>query len=140
MSKTANYNQRFQEASFTVKSVKGKKLEQLIGAEDPDNPERGPTSIFLKLENANWSEYYFDVCFGTWGDYETKKWEEVEIHEEDYTYLNYAEKFGLEGQIVKSAYCKENEITLEFETGEKLILKYKDPDDWDGDTEMVKIA
>ncbi|WP_343632917.1 hypothetical protein [Fluviicola sp.] len=139
MSKTANYNQRFQDVGFTVKSVKGKKLEQLIGAEDPDNPERGPVSIFLKLENANWSEYYFDVCFGTWGDYETKKWEEVEIHEEDYSYHDYAEKFGVKSLIVKSAYCKDNEITLEFENNEKLVFRYKNPDDWDSDYEMVKL-
>lgn len=140
MNKTANYNQRFQDVSFNLKSVKGKKLEQLIGAEDPDNLERGPASIFLKLENANWSEYYFDVCFGIWGDYETKKWNEVEIHEEDFSYQDYAAKFGVKDQIVKSAYCKDNEITLEFEMGERLILKYKDPDDWDGDMEMVKMA
>lgn len=137
--KTANYNLRFQDVNFTVKSVKGKKLEQLIGAEDPDDLERGPASIFLKLENANWSEYYFDVCFGTWGDYETKKWNEVEIYEEDYTYHDYAEKFGVEGQVVRSAYCKDNEITLEFENGEKLIFRYKNPDDWDSDHEMIKV-
>ena len=138
MSKTANYNLRFQEISFTVKSVKGRKLEQLIGAEDPDDPERGPASIFLKLENANWSEYYFDVCFGTWGDYETKNWNEIEIYEEDYSYHNYAEKFGVKDQVVKSAYCTDNEITLEFENNEKLSFRYKDPNDWESDHEIIK--
>ncbi len=138
--KTANYNLRFQDVSFTVKSAKGKKLEQLIGAEDPDNPELGPVMIFLKLENANWSEYWFDVCFGTWGDYETKKWDEIEIHEDAYTYHDYAEKFGVKDLVVKSAYCKDNEITLEFESNEKLTFRYKDPNDWDSDHEMIKVT
>lgn len=138
MSKTANYSIRFQEVSFKIKSAKGKKLEQLIGAEDPDNQERGPASIFLKLENTNWSEYYFDVCFGTWGDYETKNWNEVEIYEEDYSYHDYAEKFGVKDLVVKSAYCSDNEITLEFENDEKLIFRYTDPNDWDSDHEMIK--
>ena len=139
MSKYANYNQRFQDVSFKVKSAKGKKLEQLIGAEDLDNAERGPAMIFLKLENANWSEYYFDVCFGTWVDYETKKWDEIEIHEDAYGYHDYAEKFGVKDHVVKLAYCVDNEITLEFENDEKLIFRYTDPNDWDGDTELVKI-
>ncbi|MNJ91934.1 hypothetical protein D3C87_95890 [compost metagenome] len=138
MSKYANYNLRFQDVSFTVKSAKGKKLEKLIGAEDPGNPEGGPASIFLKLENANWSEYYWDICFGVWGDYETKKWNEIEIHEEDYAYRDYAEKFEVKDQVIRSASCKDNEIILEFENGEKLIFKYKNPDDWEGDLEMIK--
>jgi predicted DNA-binding protein YlxM (UPF0122 family) len=125
--------------NFTVKSAKGKKLEQLIGAEDPENLERGPASIFLKLENANWSEYYLDVCFGVWGDYETKTWNEIEIYEDDYSYHDYAEKFGMKDKIVSSAYCKDNEITLEFENNQKLVFKYKIPDEWDGDHEMVLV-
>lgn len=136
---TANYNQRFQDMNFTVKNAKGKKLEQLIGAESLDNPEHSPVSIFLKLEGLNWSEYYFDVCFGIWGDYETKKWNEIEIDEEAYVYVNYAEKFKVEGQVIQSAYCKDSEIILAFENGEKLVLKYHIPDEWEGDCEMIKL-
>lgn len=139
MSKYANYNQRFQDTNFTVKSAKGKKLEQLIGVEDPDNPERGPVSMFLKLENANWSEYYFDLYFGTWGDYETKKWNDIEIHEDLYTYYDYAEKFGVKDLVVRKAYCKEHEIVLELENNEALIFRFKDPEDWESDIEVVKV-
>lgn len=136
---TTNYNLRFQDMNFNVKNAKGKKLEQLIGAEYPDDPEHGPVSIFLKLEGLNWSEYYLDVCFGTWGDYETKKWNEIESDEEEHAYHDYAEKFGVKELLIKTASCKDNEITLEFENNVKLILKYKDPDDWEGACEMIKV-
>jgi hypothetical protein len=124
----------FQDINFTVKSAKGKKLEQLIGVEDQDNPERGPILMYIKMEGISWSQYFLDVCFGVW-----ENWGEIETDDKAYSYPNYAKKFEVENQLIKSIYCKDNEITLEFENGEKLILKYKDPDDWDGDTEMVKV-
>ena len=134
MSKQA-VGRMFQDINFTVKSAKGKQLEQLIGVENQDCPGSGPCLVYIKMEGVSWSQYFLDVCFGVW-----ENWGEIDTEDDAYTYHDYAEKFEVKGKIVKSAYCKENEITLEFETGEKLILKYKDPDDWDGDTEMVKIA
>lgn len=123
----------FQDINFTVKSAKGKKLEQLIGVEDPDNPEGGPILMYIKMEGISWSQYFLDVCFGVW-----ENWGEIETDDEAYAYRDYAKKFEVENQIIQTVYCKDNEITLAFETGEKLILKYKDPDEWDGDTEMIK--
>jgi hypothetical protein len=124
----------FQDMNFNVKSAKGKKLEQLIGVENPDNPEGGPCLIYIKMEGISWSQYFLDVCFGVW-----ENWGEIETDDEAYTYHDYAKKFGIENEVIQSAYCKDSEIILEFETGKKLILKYKDPDEWDGDTEMVLI-
>ncbi|MNJ84678.1 hypothetical protein D3C87_21360 [compost metagenome] len=134
MSKQAAAGRMFQDINFKVKSAKGKKLEQLIGVEDPENPERGPILIYIKMEGISWSQYYLDVCFGVW-----ENWGEIDTEDESYSYHDYAKRFEVENQIIQSAYCKDNEITLEFENGEKLILKYKDPDDWDGDHEMVKV-
>lgn len=125
----------FQDINFKVKSAKGKKLEQLIGVENPDNPEGGPILVYIKMEGISWSQYFLESCFGVW-----ENWGEIDTDDEAYSYHDYAKKFEVEGQIIQSAYCKDNEITLGFETGEKLILKYKDPDEWDGDTEMVKTA
>lgn len=124
----------FQDLNFTVKSAKGKKLEQLIGVELPENPDGGPVLVYIKMQGVSWSQYFLDVCFGVW-----ENWGEIDTDDDSYTYHDYAEKYGVKDQMIKSAYCKDNEITLEFETGEKLVLKYKDPDDWDGDTEMIKI-
>ncbi len=124
----------FQDINFTVKSAKGKKLEQLIGVENPDNPDNGPCLIYIKMEGISWSQYFLDVCFGVW-----ENWGEIETDDEAYSYHDYAKKFGIENEIIRSVYCKDSEITLEFETEKKLILKYKDPDEWDGDTEMVLI-
>lgn len=123
----------FQDINFKVKSAAGKKLEQMIGVEDSDSPERGPILIYIKIEGISWSQYFLESCFGVW-----ENWGEIDIDDESYSYHDYAEKFAVKNQIIRSAYCKDNEITLEFETGEKLILKYKDPDDWDGDHEMIK--
>ena len=39
----------FQDINFKVKSAAGKKLEQLIGVEDPDKPEGGPILIYIKI-------------------------------------------------------------------------------------------
>lgn len=122
----------FQDINFTVKSAKGKKLEQLIGVEDTDSPERGPILIYIKMEGISWSQYFLESCFGVW-----ENWGEIDTEDEAYTYPDYGKKFEVEDQIIKAAYCKDSEITLEFENGEKLILKYKDPDDWEGDTEMI---
>jgi len=123
----------FQDINFKVKSASGKKLEQLIGVEDSESPESGPILIYIKMEGISWSQYFLESCFGVW-----ENWGEIETDDEAYIYPDYGKKFEVEGQIIKAAYCKDNEITLEFETGEKLTLKYKDPEDWDGDTEMVK--
>ncbi|WP_343605238.1 hypothetical protein [Fluviicola sp.] len=124
----------FQDLTFNVKSAKGKKLEQLIGVEDPENPGRGPILIYIKMEGISWSQYYLDVCIGVW-----ENWGEIEPEDETSVHRNYAAKFDVEGKMIRSVQCKDSEITLEFETGEKLVLKYKDPDDWDGDLEMVKV-
>lgn len=123
----------FQDINFKVKSAKGKKLEQLIGVEDPDNPEGGPILIYIKMQGTSWSQYFLESCFGVW-----ENWGEIETDDEAYSYHDYAEKFGVKDQIIRSAYCKDNEITLDFENGDKLILKYKYPDEWDGDTLLVK--
>ncbi|WP_300665846.1 hypothetical protein [Fluviicola sp.] len=134
MSKQAAAGRMFQDINFKVKSAKGKKLEQLIGVEDPENPEHGPILVYIKMEGISWSQYYLDVCFGVW-----ENWGEIDLEDESYSYHDYAKKFEVENQVIQSVYCKDNEITLEFENGEKLILKYKDPDDWDGDHEMIKV-
>jgi len=133
MSKQAAAGRMFQDINFTVKSAKGKKLEQLIGVEIPGNPDAGPVLVYIKMQGVSWSQYFLDVCFGVW-----ENWGEIDTDDDSYTYPDYAEKYGVKDQVIKAAYCKDNEIALEFETGEKLVLKYKDPDDWDGDTEMVK--
>lgn len=121
----------FQEMNFKVKSAKGKKLEQLIGVENPDG---APVLIYIRMEGISWSQYYLEECFGVW-----ENWGEIDTEDEAYTYHNYAEKYGVTDLVIRSAFCQETEIVLEFETGEKLVLKYKDPDEWDGDLEMVKI-
>lgn len=133
MSKAAA-GRMFQDINFTVKSAKGKKLEQLIGVEDPEDPERGPVLIYIKMEGVSWSQYFLDVCFGVW-----ENWGEIDTEDDAYSYHDYAGRFEVKGRIIRSASCKDNEITLEFESNEKLILKYKDPDDWDGACEMIKI-
>ncbi len=119
----------FQEISFKVKSAKGKKLEQLIGVENPEKENGGPILIYIKLEGVSWSQYFLEECFGVW-----ENWGEIDTDDDSYTYPNYGKQFELEGKIIQAAYCADNEITLEFESGEKFVLKYKDPDDWDGDT------
>ena len=125
----------FQDISFTVKSAKGKKLEQLIGVEDPNKEDGGPVLIYIKMEGVSWSQYFLDVCFGVW-----ENWGEIDTEDPAYTYHDYARKFEVEGLTIRSISCKDNEIVLEFETGTKLVLKYKDPEDWDGDTEIIQIG
>ncbi len=134
MSKQAAAGRMFQDINFTVKSAKGKKLEQLIGVELRENPDSGPVLVYIKMQGTSWSQYFLDVCFGVW-----ENWGEIDTDDDSYTYPDYTEKYGVKDLTIKAAYCKDNEITLEFETGEKLVLKYKDPDDWDGDTEMIKL-
>lgn len=133
MSKNAA-GRMFQDMNFTVKSAKGKKLEQLIGLENPDNPDGGPVLVYIKIEGISWSQYFLDVCFGVW-----ENWGEIE-KDDAFVQVDYAKKFGVENQVIQSVYCKDNEITVELQNGEKLVLKYKDPEDWDGNTEMVKIT
>ena len=124
----------FQDMNFTVKSARGKKLEQLIGLENPDNTDGGPVLVYIKMEGISWSQYFLDVCFGVW-----ENWGEIE-KDDDFVQVDYAEKFAVQGEVIQAVYCKDNEITLEFENGVKLVLKYKDPEDWDGDMEMLKIT
>jgi len=125
----------FQDISFKVKSAKGKKLEQLIGVENPEKENAGPILIYIKLEGVSWSQYFLEECFGVW-----ENWGEIDTDDDAYTYVDYGKHFGVENKIIQAVYCADNEITLEFETEEKLVLKYKDPDDWDGDTEITLIG
>ncbi|WP_300353493.1 hypothetical protein [Fluviicola sp.] len=134
MSKSQAAGRMFQDINFKVKSAAGKKLEQLICVENPDNPDGGPVLVYIKMEGISWSQYFLESCFGVW-----ENWGEIETDDDAYSYHDYAEKFGVKGLIITAVYCKDNEISLEFETSEKLVLKYKDPDEWDGDTEMIKI-
>jgi hypothetical protein len=122
----------FHDINFTVKSAKGKKLEQLIGVEDPDQPERGPAMIYIKLENASWSQYFLDVCFGVW-----ENWGEIDTEDDAYVCPDYGKRFAVENKIIQSVYCKDSAIKLDFGNGEELTLKYKDPDEWESDTEIV---
>lgn len=123
----------FQDMSFTVKSFKGKRLEKLIGVEHPDSVAGRPILVYIQAEGTGWHQYFLDVCFGVW-----ENWGEIE-KDEAYNHVDYAIFFDVEGQMISSVYCKDNEITIEFESKEKLVLKYLDPEDWDGETEMIKI-
>jgi hypothetical protein len=134
MSKQQAAGRMFQDINFKVKSAAGKKLEQLIGVEDPENPDGGPVLVYIKMEGISWSQYFLESCFGVW-----ENWGEIETDDDAYSYHDYAEKFGVKDLVIKAVYCKDNEITLEFESAEKLVLKYKDPDEWDGDTEIGKV-
>ena len=122
----------FQDMNFTVKSAKGKKLEKLIGVENHDDPDRGPVLVYIKMQGISWSQYFLDVCFGVW-----ENWGEIDTEDDMFSYVDYAKKFDVENQVIVSAYCKESEIVLEMESGKKLVLRYKIPEEWDGDTEMV---
>jgi hypothetical protein len=131
----ANYGRLFQDENFVVQGFEGKKLAGLIGEEDPDRPENGPILMFIKTENSNWQQFFLDVCFAVWENWNL---DEIETEDESYIYVDYAEKFGVKNLIIQAVYCQNNEITLEFEPKTKIILKYVNPAIFDGDRIIVQ--
>ncbi len=124
----------FQDTDFVVEGFEHKKLEGLIGVVDRDEPEACPLLLYIKAEDNSWQQFFLDAGFGCW-----ENWGEIDLDDPSFLYIDYAKEFGIGYATIRAVYCKDSAIHLEFDTQQKLILRYLDASDMDSDCELVKV-
>ncbi|MEP0480156.1 MAG: hypothetical protein ABJD23_08075 [Nonlabens sp.] len=124
----------YQDSEFEFDEFNGLKIEQLIVCENPKTKE--PILIYLKVENKNWHQFFLDAGYGFW-----ENWDEIDTEDDSYDFIDCTDKFDLKGQIINRIFCKpdlnNSRITLDLENSMKLILKCKDPNIFDSNSELI---
>ncbi|MDB2539183.1 hypothetical protein N9X23_02320 [Flavobacteriales bacterium] len=124
----------YQDSEFEFDEFNGLKIEQLIVCENPETKE--PILIYLKVENRNWHQFFLDAGYGFW-----ENWDEIDTEDDSYNFIDCTDKFDLKGQIISRIFCEpdlnNSKITLDLENSMKLILKCKDSNIFDSNSELI---
>lgn len=129
----------FQDDHFIFTEFNGLKLQQLVVCENPKTKET--IMVFIKVENNNWHQFFLDVGFGFWQD-----WNETEIDDDDeeYNYIDKTIEFDIYNKTISKIYCEPHEnncqIIIELESNEKLILRTTEPKIFDSLSELIKLG
>lgn len=125
----------FQDDNFLFTEFNGLKVEKLVVCENPETKD--PIIVFLKVENNNWHQFFLDVGFGVW-----ENWDKLDTQDDSYTYIEYTNKFELSDKKILKIYCEPDgincQIIIEFEHNEKLILRTKEPALFETTSELIK--
>jgi len=125
----------FQDTNFVFKEFDGIKLEQLVVCEEPETNE--PITIYLKVENNNWHQYFLDAGLGFW-----QNWNEIDYDFDNYNYVDKTSSFGLFEKVIHKIWCEQDknnsQIIIEFESNDKLVLKTINPEKFDSECELIK--
>ena len=129
---------RFQERSFTVGDLVGRRIEELwVSPATPAHAEM----VFLKLAGLPWQRFYLEAGLGFWDEYS-----EVATFE-DYagmTRTDVGQRFDIVGKRVERAECladrphHASRVVLELEAG-RVELRLVAPTDFESDAELVYI-
>ena len=125
----------FQDDHFIVSELDGCNIEALICCEVPETKE--VAIIYLKVENHLWCSFFLDVGFGVWSHC-------GEIEEDDsYTYRNFMQEHDLAHKTITHIRCEplqnHAQIIIELKDHERVVLRPKDPQDYDSACELVKL-
>jgi hypothetical protein len=120
----------YQDDNFRFTGFDGLKLERIVACEDPKT--KNVIIVYIKVENNNWHRFFIDMGFGVW-----ENWGELDITDESYNFIDYADNFGLVNQIILKISCQPDNnncrIIIKFSSGEKLILRTKDVETFGND-------
>lgn len=122
-----------QDDNFDVIGYEGEVIEKLVGVLDQDAPDNQPTLIYLKTKNRTWQKYFLDAGLGFWED-----WGDIEYDDDD-KIIDYGAMFNLTGHLIKSITCRDGNIVIEFDNGDKFILQLIDPEKDDTAGEVILI-
>lgn len=124
----------YQDSQFEFNEFNGLKVEKLIVCENPETKE--PILIYIKVENRNWHQYFLDAGYGFW-----ENWDEIDIEDDSYDFIDSTDRFDLKGKVISRIYCKpdfnNSKITLELEDSRELTLKCKSPMIFDSECELI---
>lgn len=124
----------YQDSEFEFNEFNGLKIEKLLVCENPETKE--PILIYIKVENRNWHQFFLDAGIGF-----CENWDEIDIEDDSYDFIDSTDKFNLKYKVINRIYCKpdlnNSRITLELKNNAKLILKCKDPKVFDSDCELI---
>lgn len=125
----------FQDDSFVFSEFNGLKLEKLMVCENIET--KNPIIVFLKVENNNWHQFFLDMGFGVW-----ENWDKLDTKDDNYSYVEYTNKFELSDKKILRIHCEPDgincQIIVEFENNEKLILRTKEPELLETTSELIK--
>ena len=131
----------FQDNHFVFTEFNGLKLEKIIVCEDAETKE--PLLVYIKVENHDWHQFFLDVGYGFWQDYEDINPDEEASCDKDCNYLDKTEEFSLFHQKISKISCEPVEqncqIMIEFENNDQFILRTINPQIWDDKSEIVFI-
>ena len=123
----------YQSNNFIFEEFNSLKIEKTFICENPET--KSVIIVYVKVENNGWHQFFLDAGYGFWED-----WEEIDLSDENYNYIDITATFHLNESPIKQVVCQPNgnnsEIFIEFETRNKFILRTILPD-FDSDSEVV---
>ncbi|WP_282628409.1 hypothetical protein [Empedobacter sedimenti] len=129
----------FQDDTFVYTGADGLVIEELLTLEN--RSEENVVLVYIKIQGQDWQQYFLDVGIGFWQNYENiNPWDEVD---EEYQLIDKALEFGIKHKKIQKIWCEPNEnnsqITIEFDSNERIILKTREPKIFDSNCELILI-
>lgn len=132
----------FQNNCFEFADFNGQQLEKLISCEDPHS--RDVIMVYIKVMDKEWHQYFLDVGYGFWQNYENIDPAHEENTELEYSYINKSSEWNLAGKIITRIFCAPDynncSITIEFNNNTTIVLKTTEPQIFDSDCELLFIS
>lgn len=129
----------FQDSTFEFTGLKGLKLEQLITCIDPKNEDL--IMVYIKVETKKWHQFFLDAGYGFWQNYADIDPKEESKVDDAYSYSAKETEWGLVHKKIENIWCAphytNSQITIKFETQEKLVLRTIQPEVFDTPAELV---
>lgn len=131
----------FQDNTFEFYDFDGLKLERLVSCEDPKTKE--VVIVYIKVENKEWHQFFLDAGCGFWQNYEDIDPTNEANNNDGYNYTDKGTELKLSGKKTVKIWCEpdsnNSQIIIEFESGEKLILRTIEPKFFDSNSELIMI-
>ena len=125
----------FQDDKFIFSEFNGLRIEKLIVCEVPET--HTIAMIYLKVENNSWYNFFLDVGFAVWGN--------CGYFEEDdsYNYFDKTDDFQVVNKVITKIYCEpiknHCKVVIELENEDTLVLQALNPNDYDSNSEFIKL-
>jgi hypothetical protein len=124
----------FQDQNFDVHGLEHCKIERLIGLVSQDRPEDRPIVVNLKVEGVSWQRFFLDAGIAFWED-----WGKLidEEEDEDTFFVDYGDRFALQGERISSIQCRNSCIMLILQSHREIRLIGVDVSDLNAESQIV---
>ncbi len=127
----------YQDTDFVVSDFSNVLLEGLLGMEDLE--DREPLLVFIKIKDKNWNRFFLDAGTGFWENWQETEVDQSEAHIDEVVYVDYKEKYQLDGKEIESVRCHNSQIIITFKGKEQFILREINPGDHNTASEIIAI-